>query len=170
MEEEINLLEKKITELKTSYYLFFLRVQKVEPIKLRNEILDQIRKLSNRSLASTALSFKFNTLASKFGTYCQYWDRMLKRLEEEGGKGIIMPPPILEDRGEKKEEKDFMKMLYEGYIQARKRCNQSIEGLSFDKFSKTIEKQIPITDISHENLRVVIQEGKVKIIKVRGEG
>lgn len=165
IEEEINLLEKKITELKTSYDLFFLRVQKVEPIKLRNEILDQIRKLSNRSITSIALNFKFNTLASKFSTYCQYWDRMLKQLEEGGGKGKIIPSLILEYKDEKIGEKDFLKKLYEDYVQARRRCDQSIEGLSFDKFSKTLERQVPI---SSETLKVVVQEGKAKIIRIRG--
>jgi len=168
IEEELNLLEKKINELKTSYELFFLRIQKGEPTKLRKEILDQIRKLSNRAITSTALNFKFNTLASKFTTYCQYWDRMIKQLEEEGGKGRVVPP--LPEEGEGGWGKEFLKKLYEDYIQARMKCNQPTEGLSFDKFSKTIEKQISQADISHENLKVVIQEGKAKIIKVKGEG
>jgi hypothetical protein len=80
--EDIAILETKIVRLKVEYEQYFMKVLKLEPLKLRDEIERIVLFYSNKPITSTALKFRFNSAVSKYNAYKQYWSRTVRAIEE----------------------------------------------------------------------------------------
>ncbi|RME32392.1 MAG: hypothetical protein D6794_12665, partial [Deltaproteobacteria bacterium] len=74
---------------------YFAGVEKREPVKQREQLARKLRQLTGRHIVQTDIRFRANALSSRFHTYANYWDRIL-RLMDEGkfirGSGRIPPP------------------------------------------------------------------------------
>ena len=154
--EEIDLLDTRVAQLKIEYEQYFMKVIRQEPARARVTIEKVIRRLSTTYITNTGDKFKFNSVVSKFNSYKQYWNRILRAIEEgtyvrhaEGGGVASAPaPPIVvpEAKGDSGGGNGAgggggLKGVFEEYIDARKRCNQPVKGLSMEKLEKSIEAQ-----------------------------
>lgn len=75
-------LEKKLAELKTEYDKYFTGVERIEPSRLRDEVQRLIRQAGTWHITNTAMKFKRDNLVAQFNSYTQYWNRILRRIEE----------------------------------------------------------------------------------------
>ncbi len=99
VKKDIELLDSKVTRLKVEYEQYFMRILKLEPMKLRDEVERIIRYYSTSQIGNTSLRFKFNSVVSRYNSYKQYWARTLreidqgtyKRRSEVGGEAPEMP-------------------------------------------------------------------------------
>ena len=160
--EELDMLDVKINKLKVDYEQYFAKVLKKEPAALRNEIDRIILKYSNQPTTNTSLKFRYSTLTAKYTSYKQFWNRILRRIEdgnyERGaGFGVISPtaaantesmqrsgttPASLE--GLKKEIPDSdsrFKTVYQQFMEAKKSCQDSSGDMSYEKFTQAIIQQ-----------------------------
>lgn len=78
--------------------------------------------------------------------------------------GSMMPGSPDEERAE---DPTSIKRLYERYISARRDCGESVEGLSYEKFAQSVERQRQTILSSHDasavRFLVQIKEGKAKL-------
>ncbi len=79
---DINEIEKKIEQLKIDYEKFFLGITNREPIVLKNQLIQLIKKHATTNFNNVMLSFKYKNLLARFLTYQEYWNRVLKLIEE----------------------------------------------------------------------------------------
>jgi len=89
-------LEGNLKQLEIRYEQYFAGVEKREPIKEREQVAKQLRQFINRRIIQTDLRFKCQNLSTRFHSYCNYWDRILRKIEEgryHRGKGQISSPP-----------------------------------------------------------------------------
>lgn len=89
-------LEENIKQLEIRYEQYFAGVEKREPIKDRELIAKQLRQFVNRRIIQTDLRFRCQNLATRFHTYSNYWDRILRMIEEgryHRDKLRSAPPP-----------------------------------------------------------------------------
>ena len=185
--EELDMLDVKINKLKVDYEQYFAKVLKKEPAALRNEIDRIILKYSNQSTTNTSLKFRYSTLTAKYTSYKQFWNRILRRIEdgnyERGaGFGVISQaaantesmqrsgttPASLE--GLKKEIPDNdsrFKTVYQQFMEAKKSCQDSSGDMSYEKFTQAIiqqteqiKKDMKCSDVEY---KVVVKDGKTKI-------
>ncbi|MBE9527984.1 MAG: hypothetical protein IME99_01955 [Proteobacteria bacterium] len=190
LRKDIDTLDKDIARLRIEYEQYFMRVLKREPIKLRADIERRILRLSNNSTSNTAHKFKLNSIVAKYNSYKQYWGRILRAIEEgtytrraEGGGApiaSIKPPP--EPTGAKKPEKqtrqakeelpktgadDSMEKAYSKYVESRKEQNESVKGLSLDKFTRNIEASKKKIEEKYKTknveVKVTVKDGKTKL-------
>ena len=188
--EDLDMLDVKINKLKAGYEQYFAKVLKKEPAALREEVDRIILKCSNQSTTNTSLKFRYSTLASKYTSYKQFWDRMLRRIADgnyergtgfgvisqaaantEPMQGAVATPASSE--GLKKEMPDSdsrFKTVYQQFMEAKKSCQDTSGDMSYEKFTQAIiqqtekvKKDMKCSDVEY---RVVVKDGKTKITLV----
>lgn len=182
--EEIELLDAKIARLKVEYEQYFARVLKREPAQMRDEVDRLVLGLSNRTLNNTSLKFRLGSLVAKYNSYKQYWTRVLRAIEDgtysrkaEGvpdgpisKPAVKAPTPAPVPAHEKKrpaEPGDGVTEIYRKYIEARRACNEPVEGITVDSLKKTIdqykkkvEEQFKTTEVE---FKVSIKDGHARL-------
>lgn len=78
----LNLLDSSIDKLRVVYEQFFLGLERFEPVQLRKNIQLELRLLKENPPNNTALKFLLARMETKFRTYEQYWNRVLREIED----------------------------------------------------------------------------------------
>lgn len=181
LSEDIAILDSDMMRLKIEYEQYFMRVIKREPLKLKESLERIIRRHSNAAITNTGDKFKFQSLVAKYASYKQYWTRTLKAIEsgtyhrraEGGGASIPSAPSAIPTPASRPASsaggngEDKTKKVYEDYMNARKQCNESTEGLSYDSFKKSINAQRDKIKgsggASDVDFKVSVKDGKTKV-------
>jgi hypothetical protein len=185
--EQIDLLDSKIARLKVEYEQYFARVLKREPVKLRDEVERTILAYSNKLINNTSLKFKLNAVVARYNAYKQYWARVLRAIEDgtyvrkaEGApegpiaKGAAKPAQTaapgakMPAQSRQKEDKDnAVSEIYTKYIEARKQCNEPVDGITVDALKKTIDQYRKKVEeqykTSNVEFNVSIKDGHAKL-------
>lgn len=175
--EDIELLDSKVARLKVEYEQYFMKVAKREPAKLRDEVDRLVMQYSNRVITNTSLKFKLNSVVAKYNAYRQYWTRVLREIDDgtylrraEAGfaGGVGEAAPVARPAAEQPPGNGLdIDGMFKKYIDARKACNEPVEGLTKDKFKKTVEEQkkkvMEKYDIKDVSLKVYIKDGHARL-------
>ncbi|MFQ5441756.1 MAG: MXAN_5187 C-terminal domain-containing protein [Thermodesulfobacteriota bacterium] len=166
--KDLETLEKNLTKLKIAYEQYFMRILKLEPLKLRTEVEMTIRRYTGKTMTNTAFKFKFNNLVAKFNAFKQYWTRTLRAIEEgtyarraesamvsSQGAGETNSETTnsvtrdIKPRGVKRRpdgpdnnraEKKTLDRVYKEYVEAMGRSGGPAKNISFEKFTETVKK------------------------------
>ncbi len=155
LEKVLNHLEEAIKRLQLEYEQYLTGVLKKEPLDLRREVERIIASYNRRRINNTALRFRFNALAARFNTYKNYWERVLRKREE----GKVLRTDA--------NERD-LKVLYLEYIEARRRCNQPTDHITYEDLIRKIKAHLGSG--KGVNLSVRIKDGKAILVKTRKKG
>jgi hypothetical protein len=170
-EQDLEILSRKLNQLKLAYDQYFLGSRPREPIQLRDEIQKTVIVYSNQSLQNTALRFKFSSINSRYQACKRQWTETLRKIEhgtyerhrfraklherDPDPTPAISTPPS--DRTE----------IYDSYLEARRSCGQPVERLSPKKLDAILDNQRSALrerfgdcDVS---FRVVVEDGKAKL-------
>lgn len=79
---ELDEIQQQMKELEIRYEQYFAGVERREPQQDRNTLARRIRHYNNRRIVYTDMKFRHQSLATRFMTYCQYWDRILRLMDE----------------------------------------------------------------------------------------
>ena len=189
LKEDLDILDTKISKLKVDYEQYFAKILKREPTALRDEIDRLILKYSNQSTTNTSLKFRYSTLTSKYTSYKQFWNRILRQIEEgtysRGAFGAKLPETSVNANSEPQQRPeaappppggvkegipislDKFKSVYQQLIEARKTCKEPVEGMTYEKFTQALAQQtekvkrdLQCKDIEY---KVVVKDGKAKL-------
>ncbi len=182
--EDIDILDSKIARLKVEYEQYFMRVLKREPVKLRSEIEKTILFYSNKNFTNTSHKFKYNSVVAKYNSYKQYWVRVLREIDDgtfirkgEGDALGLKLPQIKTPAPQNTQKtasaastgspKSELEDVYRQYIDKRRECNESTDGITMDtlartidKYKKQVEEQYKTRDV---DLKVYVKDGKTKL-------
>ena len=148
IDQVLSEIQLEMKELEIRYERYFAGVEKREPHRARIEVARRIRHFTNRPIFQTDIKFRYQGLASRFYSYSQYWDRILRLMDEgkyhrhlsnkpaapdlsELSKPQIQPPVI-------KDETDF---LLEALTEARQKCGQNGPAPSREKVDQFLAVQ-----------------------------
>lgn len=182
IKDDIDLLEHKLARLKVEYEQYFMKLIKREPLKLRGEVEKIVLAYSNKNISNTSLKFRYNSLVARFNTYRQYWTRVARAIEEgtynRQAEGSIFPSQGDTPRpngnhadgawaaGAPKDP--AIVDLFNSYVEAKKACNEPVEGLTYeavartiDQYKKKVEEQYKTTDV---DLKVSVKDGKTRLV------
>lgn len=169
--KELGDIEHGLKELEILYEQYFSGVEKREPIKLRSAMEKRLRRFINRKIIQTDLRFRYQSLAARFFSYSNHWDRIL-RLMDEGRyvrQRIRTVQPGLAGNAPESDPRD---QIYQDLLTARNNCNLSgkpPEREQIYRFLETQQEKIRQTFGNREvEFRVVIEDCKPKI-KVRAK-
>jgi len=79
--KEVDELERKINELIHDYDMFFQGIEKIEPIRKKEELKRLISKISTLKLNNAIIKQKYANLVSRFNTYDRYWANIWLKIE-----------------------------------------------------------------------------------------
>lgn len=136
--EDIHQFEQGLNELIIKYEQYFLGIEKREPLRLRETVDRLARKHSAVKIVNTMLNFKYTSLVSRYASYRQYWDRIL-RLMEEGRYSRDRFRMAIHERSAPKARQheppppgNEAEDLYHQFVEARRSCNLPAETISRD--------------------------------------
>ena len=148
VDEDLRMLDFKLSQLKRDYDQYFLGTRPREPVLLRGEVNKLIARLTNTHIPNTASRFKFSSLCSRFQAFRRQWDETLRKIEDgsyerhrfkaklRGGESGGGAGPA-KSGGQGGSEDD----IYQSYVDARLACGESVKGLSRQKLEKVITQQ-----------------------------
>lgn len=179
-------VEQKIFLLKIDYEKYFSGVERIEPLREREEVRRLVREMEREPMTSATQRFKFQTLKARFQSMELYWTRNLVQIERGTHpkmkfRADLHAKPaavaaetlsaeqveVLRQRQEKQErEERAYKMVFDKYIEARQKCGQSTD-LSFDAVREALHKQVRLIKSTYQTenvkFRILIEEGRAKV-------
>lgn len=186
-EEDLKLLEVRLTQLKLEYEKYFLGSRPTEPSQARSEMQQTVIRLSNMRITNTAQRFKFNSLNGRFQAFKRQWDNVLRQIEAGTYKRHVFKAD-LRDRergldgagletthgatgaGSGDERGDLH--LFETYRDAMRATGQSTKGLTPERLQRAIARQEAAIKqkygCEHVDFKVVVTGGKVKLKAAAG--
>lgn len=144
--QELDEIQQLIKKLEIQYEQYFAGIERREPYNERKDIARQIRQFTNRHIVWTDLKFRYQSLASRFMSYGQHWDRILRLIEE--GKyhrhtAKLNPTPLAKqpDRTKIIDPKAEATKLQQELTRARQACGLSGDGPDAEKIADFLATQ-----------------------------
>lgn len=82
VEAQIKELEYLVKQCRIHYEQFFMGVEKREPVDLRRKIQSFLKNSAIDKHRKASIKFRFLTVTQKFVTLSNYWDRVLRTMED----------------------------------------------------------------------------------------
>lgn len=167
--EELELLDRKLNQLKLAYDQYFLGSRPREPVMLRDEIRKAVVIYSNEGIQNTALRFKFNSICSRYQAYRRRWTETLRKIDDGSyarhqfksrlhhrtdPEHDVRTP---QDRGE----------IYAAYLEARRACGQDVGSLTEAKLGAVLDRQE--AELRRRfgegriRFKILVEDGKAKL-------
>jgi hypothetical protein len=80
--ELLNQFENDSKALEIAYEQYFLGTEKRAPEQQRQKITLRMRKMITLYIPQTDLRFRLQSISSRFNSYCGYWDRIQRQIDE----------------------------------------------------------------------------------------
>lgn len=74
--------QARLKELEIRYEQYFAGVEKREPYSERKDLSRQLRQYNPLLITQTDLKFRYHGLTSRLASYSNYWDRILRLIDE----------------------------------------------------------------------------------------
>ena len=181
IDEELRMLEFKLTQLKRDYDQYFLGVRPREPVQLRSEIHKAVIELASTAIKNTASRFKFSSICSRYQAFRRQWDETLRKIEagtyerhrfkaklreqeQEQATGEAPVPTAATPEPERAAAPD----LFESYLEARRACGENVRGLTREKLDAILVQQraalcAKFGEGTEFRFRVQIEDGKTRL-------
>ncbi len=184
-EEELKILEVRLTQLKLEYEKYFLGSRPTEPAQQRSEVQKTVLRFSNMRITNTAQRFKFNSLNGRYQAFKRQWDNTLRQIEAGTYKRHVFKADLRDrERGIEGTSPggargpggagagDGRAELFETYRDAMMATGQNTKGLTPEKLQKAIAKQEAAIKkkygCDNVDFKVVVTDGKVKLKAAAG--
>jgi len=168
----LNQAEKELKDLEIAYEQYFLGIEKRSPEQQRGKFTVRMRKFVTLHIPQTDLRYRLNGIASRFNSYCGYWDRVQRLIDE--GKYERHTSRIQRRASESattsetpinKSKADPVDSLYEQLVQAHQNCqmrppNREQVASFLAKQAETIKQRFGDKQV---DFVVVTKAGKPKI-------
>ncbi len=186
-EEQLNLIDRKLFELKKDYDLYFSGDLRRPPERMRNEIQKVLVKLTTSHMTNTQQRFRLKSLSARFNSFARHWDRIMHQIEV----GTYQPNKFKADMrvGKYEKEKGKVKMadghlanrmgkgqqagsddrevkdLFNAFVETRRVTGENVN-VDYKSFKKSIAKNREILKKKggkNYDFKVMIEKGKAKI-------
>jgi hypothetical protein len=184
LDEEIEVLDRKLGQLKREYDQYFLGTRPREPVLLKGEVYKKVAFLSQQPIQNTALRFRFGTICSRYQSMRRVWEENLRKIEAgtyerhrfkadlhdrvRDGEDEAAPTPTAAAKG-----KGGADDIYDAYLEARRACGQSVKGITRERLDSLLEKQREglrkrFGNDASFRFRVVVEDGQVRLKASKG--
>ncbi|HEX8177142.1 MAG TPA: MXAN_5187 C-terminal domain-containing protein [Pyrinomonadaceae bacterium] len=160
VEEQLTRLEEDIRKLKIEFDIYFNGASKRPPYDTKNRVETVFKRLGDDRTLTFAQRFRLNTLTARYTAFRELWRRTMQGREE--GRD-----PVSQARAQQQAEHDVeefrstvvcsdahsdvqsVRELYDALVEAKRRCNESVDDMSFPRFHHLIASK---TDSLKERL------------------
>lgn len=177
IEEDLQILDVKLKQLRLDYEQYFLGARPREPGMLRSEVQKLVIFYSNTAIQNTAQRFKFQSLCSRFLTQRRQWDLTLRKIEEGTYERHIFKANLHARSSERTTARGLPAPalntgpanpdLFDSYLDACRSVGQPTTGLTRERLAQVMDQQRDALrqqyGCSEVKFRVVVESGKAKL-------
>jgi hypothetical protein len=149
VDDQLTRLEDDIRKLKVEFDIYFNGAAKRAPYDTKNRVETNIKRLGDDRTLSFAQRYRYNTLATRYNAFRDLWRRTMKGREE--GRDPMSSARAsariaVSDEASRATflcadgHKDVatVKNLYEALIEAKQRCGEPTNDISFPRFHRLV--------------------------------
>ena len=149
-DEQLTRLEDDIRRLRVEFDIFFNGAAKRPPYDTKGRVETLLKRLGDDRTLTYAQRYRYNSLAARYNAFRDLWRRTMQGREE--GRDAVSaarahvkterPPKEVEAVSfvcaDAHHEVEVLKNLYDSLLDAKRRCGEPTEDLSFPKFHRLI--------------------------------
>ncbi len=147
-DQELTRLEEDIRRLRVEFDIFFNGGSKRPPYDTKGRVETLLKRLSDDRTLTFAQRYRYNSLCARYNAFRELWRRTMQGREE--GRDAASAARASAKKEEPKvepvsvicldphHEVELVKNLYHSLIEAKRRCGEPTEDLSFPKFHRLI--------------------------------
>jgi len=161
--DDLDILERSFRQLQIEWEKFFGGVEKKPPNDMKTRVEALIKRYAYAEIRNNTERFRYQTLASRYATFNELWNKRLRAIEEGRPMGIhgvyerrVAPPPVhappppaaraapagsgevrVKDPGG---DADAVRSLFDRFLEARKATGEAAP-VKFESFQKIISQQ-----------------------------
>jgi hypothetical protein len=165
LSDDLDRLEVLIRQLQAKWDMFFAGVERKPPLELQGQVDVLVKRYSNSEIRNNGERFRFQTLAARFTTFNELWQKRLRAREEgkvfgmHGLRAEQSPPPASPPPApapasaaapaaaggefrvsDGQRDQGAIRALYERYVSERRRAGDAAAP-AFDAFSQLVSQQ-----------------------------
>ena len=150
VEEQLARLEEDLRRLKVEFDIYFNGAAKRPPYDTKGRVETLIKRLADERTLSFAQRYHYNSLAARYNSFMQLWRRTMQEREEGRGparRPAPAPRPEAESApatfvcSDPRGDVRTVRGLYDALVEARKKCGESTEDLSFARFHRMVAEK-----------------------------
>ena len=177
VEEQLVRLEEDIRRLKVEFDIYFNGGAKRPPYDTKARVETLIKRLADDRSLTFAQRYHYNSLVARHTSFLQLWRRTMKDREEGRGPAAARAAArAAEGEAEETKTRTFVcadarrdvstiKDIYESFVDAKRRCGEPTDDLSFARFHRMIaEKSDVLKDragCERVHFSIAVKEGRV---------
>jgi len=148
-DEQLTRLEDDIRRLRIEFDIFFNGAAKRPPYDTKGRVETLLKRLGDDRTLTYAQRYRYNTLAARYNAFRDLWRRTMQGREEGRDPMSAARASAKKATSDQVESVSFtctdahrelevVKNLYTSLIDAKRRCGEPTEDLSFPKFHRLI--------------------------------
>lgn len=178
-------LEQLMFRLKIQYEKYFSGLERIEPVREREDARRLVRELAHVPITSSVQRFKMRTLRARWNTLDLYFTRNLVQIErgthpkfkfradlKDGrrkGQSSGLDEArarLAERRAQSEREETAYRAVFDRYVEARQACGQSSD-MEFESVRKALHTQVRTIKSRYKcdsvKFRVTVEDGKARL-------
>ena len=166
VDDQLARLEEDMRRLKIEYDIYFNGASKRPPYDTKSRVETVIKRLGDDRTLTFAQRYHYNSLTARYNAFRELWRRTMQG-REEGRDAITAARAAASVRNNAASERHHpqdqstfvctdahgdvqtVKQIYEALIEAKRKCGESVDDLSFPRFHRLIASK---TDNLKEHL------------------
>ncbi|MGB9178690.1 MAG: MXAN_5187 C-terminal domain-containing protein [Pyrinomonadaceae bacterium] len=152
IEEQLTRLEEDIRKLKIEFDIYFNGASKRPPYDTKNRVEAHIKRLGDDRTLTYAQRFQCNSLAARYAAFRDLWRRIMQGREEGRDPATAARAAHHKEEpkaraasvftcGDAHTDVQTVKQIYQTLVEAKQRCGEPTEELSFPRFHRLIAAQ-----------------------------
>lgn len=149
-DEQLTRLEDDIRRLRVEFDIFFNGGAKRPPYDTKGRVETLLKRLGDDRTLTFAQRYRYNSLAARYNAFRDLWRRTMQGREEGRDAASTARAHAKKEPGPKEvapvsfvcadahHEVEVLKNLYNSLVEAKRRCGEPTEDLSFPKFHRLI--------------------------------
>lgn len=179
IDEQLGRLEEDIRRLKVEFDIYFNGAAKRPPYDTKGRVDTLVKRLADDRSLNFAQRYRYNALTARYTSFLQLWRRTMQGREEgrdaasaarlaaqvEANSAVQADGPRAFVCADVHNDVKTVKQLFETLVEAKRRCGEATDDLSFPRFHRLIAAK---TDALKERLNcervqfsVDVQDGRV---------
>ncbi len=183
VDEQLKRLEEDIRRLKIEFDIFFNGAAKRPPYDTKSRVETMLKRLGDDRTLSFAQRYLFNALTARFTSFRELWRRTMQGREEGRDAAQAARASARDEASSRQDAQTFVcddahrdvptvKQLYDALIDAKMRCGEPTDDLSFPRFHHLIATKTDTlkerTGCDRVRFSIDVEGGRVSF-KAKGE-
>lgn len=148
-DEQLTRLEEDIRRLRVEFDIFFNGAAKRPPYDTKGRVETLLKRLGDDRTLTFAQRYRYNSLAARYNAFRELWRRTMQGREEGRDAAsaarasakqetVASVTPVSFVCMDAHKDVGVVKELYNSLLEAKQKCGESTEGLSFPQFHRLI--------------------------------